>query len=143
MSERFKELRYKLAYLIAPDWFDDIEHRFSSFLSNQTGGRMSKTNYTVEAMIAEANDYQQRICEECDYYLNNELANKQREEDIKNALYGEEITTIPNRCISPVIKYCFGCRFGKVSCILGYDQGRPEDEPTEEELKEFNEQCGG
>jgi hypothetical protein len=25
--------------------------------------------------------------------------------------------------------------------MLGYDQGRPEDEPTEEELKEFEEWC--
>jgi NADH pyrophosphatase NudC (nudix superfamily) len=25
--------------------------------------------------------------------------------------------------------------------MLGFDQGRPEDEPTEEELKEFDEWC--
>jgi hypothetical protein len=25
--------------------------------------------------------------------------------------------------------------------MLGYDQGRPEDEPTEEELKEYDEWC--
>lgn len=64
----------------------------------------------------------------------------------------------PNRCIDPVIKYCQGCKWGHVSyptwveteedligctfettCILGFDQGRPEDEPTEAELKEFDE----
>ena len=63
----------------------------------------------------------------------------------------------PNRCIDPVIKFCQECKWGWVSypawvetaedlagcpldsgCMLGYDQGRPEDEPTEAELAEFN-----
>lgn len=63
----------------------------------------------------------------------------------------------PTRCIDPVMKYCQGCEWGhitypswmetsedlegctfKTNCILGYDQGRPEDEPTEAELKEFD-----
>ena len=62
----------------------------------------------------------------------------------------------PTRCIDPVMKFCQGCRWGWVNypdwvetdedvagcffesgCTLGYDQGRPEDEPTEDELKEF------
>lgn len=62
----------------------------------------------------------------------------------------------PTRCIDPVMKYCHGCEwcheeypdwvetyedtFGctyESYCILGFDQGRPEDEPTDEELKEF------
>ena len=62
-----RNFRYKLAYLIAPDWFDDLEYRFSSFLVYATGGRMSKCNYTVQAMIHEAEDFQQRVCEECEY----------------------------------------------------------------------------
>ena len=64
----------------------------------------------------------------------------------------------PTRCIDPVIKFCQECRWGWVhypewvetaedleyctfesGCTLGFDQGRPEDEPTEEELKEFEE----
>ncbi len=64
----------------------------------------------------------------------------------------------PARCIDPVMKYCQGCQYGyikypdwvetyedtqrcsfKSGCTLGYDKGRPEDEPTEEELKEFDE----
>lgn len=64
----------------------------------------------------------------------------------------------PSRCIDPVLKYCQECEWGWVQypswvetyedldgccfesgCSLGYDQGRPEDEPTEEELNEFNE----
>lgn len=63
----------------------------------------------------------------------------------------------PTRCIDPVIKYCQECEWGWVrypefvetredlagctfesGCILGFDKGRPEDEPTEQEIKEFN-----
>ena len=66
----------------------------------------------------------------------------------------------PTRCVDPVMKFCQECRYGWVDygewyeagkwlvhsyfesgCTLGYDQGRPEDEPTEEELKEFEEWC--
>lgn len=38
---------------------------YISFLSEMTGGRMSKTNYTVEAMVSVANDHFQSICDEC------------------------------------------------------------------------------
>lgn len=66
----------------------------------------------------------------------------------------------PTRCIDPVMKFCQECRYGYIrhpewvelledvnnyvfesGCMFGYDQGRPEDEPTEEELKEFEEWC--
>ena len=66
----------------------------------------------------------------------------------------------PTRCVDPVMKFCQECGYGYVrhpewvelledvkscifeyGCTLGYDQGRPEDEPTEEELKEFKEWC--
>lgn len=66
----------------------------------------------------------------------------------------------PSRCVDPVIKYCQGCEWGwvtypewvetaedlawatiKSGCMLGYDQGRPEDEPTEEEMEEFRKWC--
>ena len=64
----------------------------------------------------------------------------------------------PTRCIDPIIKYCQGCPWGWIrypewvetredleecifesGCTLGFDKGRPEDEPTAEELKEFEE----
>lgn len=68
------------------------------------------------------------------------------------------IETKPIRCVDPVMKFCEECAYGWVDygdydplfsygnsyecgCTLGYDQGRPEDEPTEEELKEFEEWC--
>ena len=66
----------------------------------------------------------------------------------------------PTRCIDPVIKLCQDCPWGWIhypewvettedlqwctiesGCSLGYDQGRAEDEPTEEELREFDEWC--
>ena len=62
----------------------------------------------------------------------------------------------PTRCIAPVMKYCQCCKWSHnvypdwvetyedlhgccfdTFCTLGFDQGRPEDEPTEKELKEF------
>ena len=65
IREIFTKLRYKLAYLIAPDWIDDLEYRFSVFLCEQTGGRMSKCYYTIEAMRSEAEAYQMELCDEC------------------------------------------------------------------------------
>lgn len=62
----------------------------------------------------------------------------------------------PTRCIDPVMKYCQNCKYGhsiypswietaedlegcvfETFCIYGFDKGRIEDEPTEEELKDF------
>ena len=66
MKEKWwNKFRWKLAYILASDWIDDLEYRFSAFLCEQTGGRMSKTNYTVNAMCSVANDYQMEVCEEC------------------------------------------------------------------------------
>lgn len=64
------------------------------------------------------------------------------------------VTDKPSRCIDPVMKYCQGCEWGHIVypdwvetyedlqgccfdtfCTLGFDKGRLEDEPTEEELK--------
>lgn len=76
MKEWFRKLRYKIAYFIAPDWIDDLEHRLSVFLCNQTHGRLSKCYYSAETMISEANDARQRECEECEYYLADKENNK-------------------------------------------------------------------
>lgn len=37
--------------------FKDLIDRFSKVLDHATGGRMSKANYTVEAMCSEIDDY--------------------------------------------------------------------------------------
>lgn len=67
MTEWWRKLRWRIAYLIASDWIDDLEYRFSAFLCNETGGRMSKCYYTVEAMISEAEEYRMCECDECEY----------------------------------------------------------------------------
>ena len=41
-------------------------NEFSEFLCHMTGNLLSKTNYTAKDMIAAAEDYQQRICDDCD-----------------------------------------------------------------------------
>lgn len=38
---------------------------YSAFLSEMTGGLLSKTNYTVEAMVSCADDYRERECSVC------------------------------------------------------------------------------
>lgn len=62
----------------------------------------------------------------------------------------------PVRCIDPILKHCQDCPYGWIrfpkdieipedlydcnfefGCTLGFDKGRPEDEPTEEEWRDF------
>lgn len=50
---------------MTPEGIEQQLKNFSSFLMEMTGGRMSKTNYTVQAMVEQANDCQQRECDEC------------------------------------------------------------------------------
>lgn len=53
---------------------------FSRFLCNQTGGLLSKTNYSAETMISYAEDYEQRVCDNnCD--LRNELEQVKADRD--------------------------------------------------------------
>ena len=68
MKEWFYRIRLKLAYLICPEYFDDIEERLSRLLWYTTGGLLSKTNYTLQGMITAVDDYYQRCCDECEYY---------------------------------------------------------------------------
>ena len=55
-------------------------NEFSEFLCHMTGGMLSKTNYTAQAMISAAEDYQQRVCNNyCD--LRADLARVTAERD--------------------------------------------------------------
>ena len=45
---------------------------FSEFLCYMTGGLLSKTNYTAQEMVTAAEDYQQKVCGECDLRDENE-----------------------------------------------------------------------
>lgn len=68
MKKWFNKIRYKLAYLIAPDWIDDLEHRLSGLLCEVTGGRLSKCYYPLRVMMDEYWNNQVRGCEDCVYY---------------------------------------------------------------------------
>lgn len=54
-------------------------NEFSEFLCRMTGNLLSKTNYTAQAMIEAAEDYQQRVCDDCD--LRAELEQVKQERD--------------------------------------------------------------
>ena len=55
-------------------------NEFSEFLCRMTGGLLSKTNYTAQAMISAAEDYQQRVCDN-DCGLRADLARVTAERD--------------------------------------------------------------
>ena len=57
--KRYEELE------MTPEAIECQLTNFSSFLMEMTGGRMSKTNYTVQAMVSEANDHFESVCDEC------------------------------------------------------------------------------
>lgn len=67
MKEFIRKIRHQIAYWLAHDWIDDLEYRFSAFLCEQTGGMLSKTNYSLQTMVRYADDYQERFCEDCEY----------------------------------------------------------------------------
>ena len=56
-------------------------NEFSEFLCHMTGGLLSKTNYTAQAMISAAEDYQQRVCDN-DCGLRADLARVTAERDV-------------------------------------------------------------
>ena len=77
-------------------------NEFSEFLCHMTGGMLSKTNYTAQAMISAAEDYQQRVCDnDCD--LRADLARVTAERDgaveevkrLKAVMRDEGIVVIP------------------------------------------------
>lgn len=68
MKEWFRKIRYKLAYLIAPDWIDDLESRLSAILCEATGGRLSKCYYPMSVMFDEIHAERMRYREDCEAY---------------------------------------------------------------------------
>jgi hypothetical protein len=52
---------------LSPEDINDICYRFSCFLSEMTRNRMSKINYTLEAMIQAAQDAHELDCEDYCY----------------------------------------------------------------------------
>lgn len=78
----FAEIRTRLAAFedleMTPEAIENQLTNFSSFLMEMTGGRMSKTNYTVQAMVAEANNHFESVCDEC--------SDRQEQAEIKKAM---------------------------------------------------------
>ena len=96
------------------------------------------------------------LCEQCELKNTCEIRDNYDADDERAMTYCMDMR--PTRCIDPVIKYCQGCRYGhciypewvetaedlewcsfETVCMYGFDKDRPEDEPTEEEIKEFEE----
>lgn len=116
-------------------------------------------NKTAQTAIAEMDKIMSR-CEKCIHKktcidgANFKIAKECKKFKEKNTNMKEK----PTRCVDPVMKYCQGCKWGYVhypewvetredlagcmfesGCTLGFDKGRPEDEPTEDELRKFDE----
>lgn len=94
------------------------------------------------------------LCEQCELKNTCESRCNHDTDDERAMTYCADMK--PTRCIDPMIKFCQDCRFGhciypewvetaedleycsfETVCMYGFDQGRPEDEPTEEEIEEF------
>ena len=69
---------------------DALEAKLSELLSHVTGGRFSKSTYSIADMKRVADDYQQSECEKCD-----ELAQVKRERDaaVRDVAYSSECGT--------------------------------------------------
>ena len=69
-------------------------NEFSEFLCHMTGNLLSKTNYTAQAMISAAEDYQQRVCDnDCDLRADLARVTAERDgavEDISSVLANAE-----------------------------------------------------
>lgn len=65
VRQLYTELKRYEDLEMTPESIEQQLKNFSSFLMEMTGGRMSKTNYTVQAMVSEANDHFESVCDEC------------------------------------------------------------------------------
>lgn len=111
---------------------EDIEKtllNFSSFLCEMTGGRMSKTNYTVQAMVDEANDHFESVCDECSdrqelAEIKKELEKVKQERDAAIAA----ICKIAERGTTWMCPYCKNAKSiysGMCDCALGIGVCKP------------------
>ena len=78
---------------------------FSEFLCYMTGGLLSKTNYTAQEMVTAAEDYQQKVCGECDLRDENEklradLEQVKRERDAAVSWAQKYTESIDRPCVA-------------------------------------------
>ena len=65
VRQLYTELKRYEDLEMTPEAIEQQLKNFSSFLMEMTGGRMSKTSYTVQAMVSEANNHFESLCDEC------------------------------------------------------------------------------
>ena len=98
-------------------------NEFSEFLCHMTGGMLSKTNYTAQAMISAAEDYQQRVCDNyCD--LRADLARVTAERNAAQALLAEISGVIGSASITTA----FGVPLDRLRELVKADRTRAEAE---------------
>lgn len=84
---------------------------FSEFLCYMTGGLLSKTNYTAQEMATAAEDYQQKVCGECDLRAENEKLRAELER-VKKLYESEKEDFIDYACsgVPNLSPYCMNRR---------------------------------
>ena len=84
-------------------------NEFSEFLCHMTGGLLSKTNYTAQEIVTATEDYQQRVCGECDLQAENEKLRAELEK--VKAERDAAVECIPHECKTCVYHTVFfnGC----------------------------------
>ena len=81
-------------------------NEFSEFLCHMTGNLLSKTNYTAQAMISAAEDYQQRVCDnDCDLRADLARVTAERDAAISDLTYIARTYPV-DLCDDLVCQYC-------------------------------------
>lgn len=81
---------------MTPEEIEQTLLNFSSFLCEMTGNRMSKTNYTVAAMVDEANDFRNREIEE----LEAELEKIKAERDKPPVTFADQVRRMDDEALA-------------------------------------------
>ena len=91
-------------------------NEFSEFLCRMTGNLLSKTNYTAQAMISAAEDYQQRVCDnDCD--IRADLARVTAERDAAIKKYETEKEDFLDYSLSGTQNAAPFCRNRHPDCV--------------------------
>ena len=109
MKEWFKNVRHRLAYLIAPDWIEDLESRLSSLLCHCTGYKLSKSYYPTDTMIRAADDHQQSLCAECEKIAECENLRQKFKTAIEKQ-QAQQVELTEDECL------CLSCGFDMMGC---------------------------